>query len=96
MVYVPESVGHVGLPPCGTCGGVCVSAARSQRKRVRARVSQVLLLGTGGRTVYQGSPYAAVLYFDKHLGFKFPDRENPSDILMDIIAGKVHNENDPK
>ncbi|KAG2452836.1 hypothetical protein HYH02_002182 [Chlamydomonas schloesseri] len=57
---------------------------------------QVLLLGTGGRTVYQGSPYAAVLYFDKHLGFKFPDRENPSDILMDIIAGKVHNDKDPK
>jgi hypothetical protein len=71
-------------------------AALHARTCVHAAATQVLLLGTGGRTVYQGSPYAAVLYFDKHLGFKFPDRENPSDILMDIIAGKVHNDKDPK
>ncbi|GFR49862.1 hypothetical protein Agub_g11964 [Astrephomene gubernaculifera] len=57
---------------------------------------QVLLLGTGGRTVYLGSPYAAMLYFTKYLGYRFPDRENPSDILMDIIAGKLPCAEDPK
>ncbi|PNH07625.1 ABC transporter G family member 24 [Tetrabaena socialis] len=57
---------------------------------------QVLLLGTGGRTVYLGSPSAAMLYFTKFLGFRFPDRENPADILMDIIAGKVPCAEDPK
>jgi hypothetical protein len=31
---------------------------------------QVLLLGTGGRTVYLGSPYAAMLYFTSFLGYQ--------------------------
>ncbi|KXZ50275.1 hypothetical protein GPECTOR_17g914 [Gonium pectorale] len=57
---------------------------------------QVLLLGGGGRTVYLGSPSAAMLYFTKYLGYRFPDRENPSDILMDIIAGKLPCAGDPK
>ncbi|GIL95431.1 hypothetical protein Vretimale_1456 [Volvox reticuliferus] len=57
---------------------------------------QVLLLGGGGHTVYLGSPSAAMLYFTKYLGFEFPERENPSDILIDIIAGKVPCAGDPR
>ncbi|KAG2499694.1 hypothetical protein HYH03_002629 [Edaphochlamys debaryana] len=53
---------------------------------------QVLLLGPGGRTVYLGSPSASMLYFTTFLHFKFPDKENPSDMLMDIIAGKLRSE----
>lgn len=58
--------------------------------------TQVLLLASGGRTVYLGSPASAVLYFSQYLHFKFPNRENPADILMDIIAGKQPNMKDPR
>eukprot|EP00798_Chlamydomonas_sp_ICE-L_P004549 gene4549-14728_t len=50
---------------------------------------QVLLLGWGGKTVFMGHPGVAVLYFDRGLHFRIPRRENPADVLMDVIGGKV-------
>lgn len=50
---------------------------------------QVLLLGQGGCTVYNGPPRVAVAYFQYALGFMMPELENPADILMDIISGKL-------
>jgi len=46
---------------------------------------QVLLLGVGGNTVFQGSSEAALPYFQR-LGFMVPPRDNPADVFMDIIA----------
>ena len=53
---------------------------------------QVLLLGEGGHTVYVGQPTVALLYFEKGLKFMMPPQENPADVLLDIIAGKVPRE----
>ncbi|KAL6748717.1 hypothetical protein V8C86DRAFT_1122712 [Haematococcus lacustris] len=53
---------------------------------------QVLLLGHGGHTVFVGPPGVAVLYFHHGLGFTLPPRENPADVLMDILGGKVPRE----
>jgi ABC-type multidrug transport system ATPase subunit len=50
----------------------------------------VLLLGKGGRTVYQGPAVGSKPYF-KHLGFTMPEDENPADWVMDCIAGEVPN-----
>eukprot|EP00955_Chlamydomonas_euryale_P032635 343356-Chlamydomonas_euryale.AAC.1 len=57
--------------------------------------AQVLMLGQGGRTVYMGPPAPAVLYFQRALNFDVPHNENPADVLMDIIAGRVPRSGDP-
>ena len=56
---------------------------------------QVLLLGNGGRTVYLGPPEIAAVYFRTALGFSMAQNENPADVLMDVIGGKVARDNDP-
>lgn len=48
----------------------------------------VLLLGPGGRTVYQGPSQSAMDYFED-LGFELPPKENPADWFMDILSGGV-------
>jgi hypothetical protein len=48
----------------------------------------VLLLGKGGQTVYLGPSEKALEYFEG-LGFACPDRTNPADFFMDVIAGDV-------
>ena len=48
----------------------------------------VLLLGPGGKTVYQGSVPDAKEYFAK-LGFETPANLNPADYYMDVIGGNI-------
>ena len=54
----------------------------------------VLLLGKGGSTVYLGPSSACQEYFDG-LGFAVPDRVNPADFFMDVIAGKHERKGHP-
>ena len=49
---------------------------------------KLLLLAKGGFTVFEGKPADAVPYFSS-LGFDFPEGENPSDVLLDIISGNL-------
>ena len=56
----------------------------------------MLLLGHGGQTVYMGPPGIAVVYFRLALNFTIPKNENPADMLMDIIGGKLARDNDPR
>ena len=55
---------------------------------------EVLLLGLGGQTVYLG-PSTGALPYIRSLGFKMPEHENPADWFMDVISGKVRNEETP-
>ncbi len=48
----------------------------------------ILLLGPGGKTVYQGSVPDAAQYFSS-LGFNTPANVNPADFYMDVIGGSV-------
>lgn len=48
----------------------------------------VLLLGPGGKTVYQGSVSGAKDYFSM-LGYDTPANLNPADHYMDVIGGSV-------
>lgn len=50
----------------------------------------VLLLGVGGRTVYQGPCQGALPYF-RGIGFQMDEHENPADWFMDVISGKMSN-----
>jgi hypothetical protein len=47
----------------------------------------VLLLGDGGRTVYQGPVHLAVGYF-QHISFPPPTFDNPADFFLDVVAGE--------
>lgn len=55
----------------------------------------VLLLGRGGRTVFQGPSQAAKPYFER-LGFRMPELDNPADWIMDVISGQVKNHVNPE
>ena len=49
----------------------------------------ILLLGPGGKTVYQGTVSDAAEYFSASLGFTPPANVNPADFYMDVIGGSV-------
>lgn len=49
----------------------------------------ILLLGPGGKTVYQGTVADAAEYFSASLGFATPANVNPADFYMDVIGGSV-------
>jgi len=51
----------------------------------------VLLLGKGGQTVYQGESAKAKDYL-LGLGFRMPANENPADWFIDVLSGEVTNE----
>ena len=53
----------------------------------------ILLLGPGGKTVYQGNVLDAATYFSS-LGFNTPANVNPADFYMDVIGGSVKTEED--
>ena len=44
--------------------------------------------------MYLGPPGIAVVYFRLALNFTIPKNENPADMLMDIIGGKLARDND--
>jgi ABC-type multidrug transport system ATPase subunit len=48
----------------------------------------VLFMGPGGTTVYQGPVERATHYFER-IGFPVPPSTNPADYFLDVISGKV-------
>jgi hypothetical protein len=48
----------------------------------------ILLLGVGGKTVFEGSPDSALNYFAEK-GFPCPEYQNPADWFMDLTSGKI-------
>ncbi len=59
-----------------------------------AMFDTVLLLGTGGRTVYLGPTAFAAAYFEL-CGFIAPPLENMADFILDVISGAVSRKGDP-
>jgi ABC-type multidrug transport system ATPase subunit len=76
--------------------GINVAAVLHQpRYEIFKMFHDVLLLGTGGVTVYLGPAGQALRYFE-HLGYTSPDRTNPADFLMDVISGSGYGVPDEK
>jgi ABC-type multidrug transport system ATPase subunit len=75
--------------------GVTVIAVIHQpRYSLFRQFDEVLLLGVGGRTVYQGKTSKALEYFTKS-GFDCPANENPADFLLDVISGSIVQKGNP-
>ncbi|CAK0843259.1 unnamed protein product [Prorocentrum cordatum] len=73
-----------------TLGMTNIMVIHQPRYSLFALFDQVLLLGTGGRTVYSGRADKALPYFEG-LGFERPPADNPADWMMDVISGQVKN-----
>eukprot|EP00884_Botryococcus_braunii_P009780 jgi/Botrbrau1/18803/Bobra.0554s0001.6 len=75
-------------------GYTIVAVIHQPRYSVFAMFDELLLLGKGGSTVYQGPTWLAAHYFSS-LGWQFPAVENPGDFLLDIVTGTEPNPQDP-
>eukprot|EP00002_Diphylleia_rotans_P014506 TRINITY_DN2829_c0_g1_i1.p1 TRINITY_DN2829_c0_g1~~TRINITY_DN2829_c0_g1_i1.p1 ORF type:complete len:902 (+),score=195.71 TRINITY_DN2829_c0_g1_i1:75-2780(+) len=68
--------------------GLTISTVIHQpRYEIFAMFDRALLLGKGGRTVFQGNCKDALPYFTS-IGFQLPPHGNPADFYMDVISGK--------
>lgn len=65
-----------------------VTVIHQPRYSIFTMFDDVLLLGAGGRTMFQGPSRAALPYFEM-LGFPLPPNENPADFCLDVISGCV-------
>jgi len=75
--------------------GVNVVAVLHQPKyEIFKLFDDLLLLGKGGMTVYQGPAKDMATYFGER-GFPLPELENPADYYMDVLAGLVPHESKP-
>ena len=83
-----------GLRELTAIGRTIITVIHQPRYSIFEMFDTVLLLGPTGRTVYVGPAKLAKAYFES-LGFVFPDNENAADVLLDIIAGKVHLASNP-
>ena len=76
--------------------GVNVVAVLHQPKyEIFEIFDNVLLLGVGGRTVYLGPAQEMTAYFTR-IGFPLPPKTNPADYYMDVVAGLIPCESNPK
>lgn len=69
-------------------GLTVITVIHQPRYEIFCSFHDVLLLGKGGRTVYLGPSEKALDYFSS-IGFECPQRVNPPDFFMDVIAGTV-------
>ena len=67
--------------------GVTIAAVIHQPSyEIFQMFDDILLLAKGGRTAFYGPEGQVQGYFEK-LGYALPQRTNPADVYMDIIAG---------
>ncbi|KAJ4287203.1 hypothetical protein N0V90_012601 [Kalmusia sp. IMI 367209] len=67
-------------------GVTTITIIHQPREQIFTGFDNILLLGLGSE-IYAGPTSEAPTYFDS-LGFTFPSRANPADIIMDIINGE--------
>jgi ABC-type multidrug transport system ATPase subunit len=75
-------------------GVTVVAVVHQPRYTLFRQFDEVLLLGVGGRTVYQGKTSKALEYFTKN-GFECPPNENPADFFLDVISGSIVQKGNP-
>ena len=67
-------------------GVTTITIIHQPREQIYHGFDNILLLGLGNE-IYAGPTIEAPVYFDS-LGFTFPSRANPADVIMDIINGE--------
>jgi ABC-type multidrug transport system ATPase subunit len=69
--------------------GLTIAAVIHQpRYEIFEMFDDVLILGKGGQTVFQGAVTRCMEYFAS-LGYDMPVHANPADFLMDVVSGEV-------
>jgi ABC-type multidrug transport system ATPase subunit len=76
-------------------GRTIIMVIHQPRYSIFASMDNVIFLGTGGKTVYSGSPIDATDYFEM-LGFYAPKGVNYADFFMDVIGGTINRVNFPE
>ncbi|KAI3631015.1 hypothetical protein MIR68_010505 [Amoeboaphelidium protococcarum] len=68
-------------------GITVVAVVHQPRYEIFEQFDDVLMIAQGGNTAYLG-PREEVLDYFESLGFYFNPKNNPADVLMDILSGK--------
>ncbi|GMH39179.1 hypothetical protein BSKO_07077 [Bryopsis sp. KO-2023] len=87
VVSTLKTIAHMGV--------TSAAVVHQPSYRVMKMFDDLLLLGNGGVTVYNGPEDRVQDYFEG-LGFMFPSRANPGDVCLDIIAGHHEREGFPE
>ncbi|CAI6327815.1 unnamed protein product [Periconia digitata] len=66
-------------------GVTTITIIHQPREQIYTGFDNIMLLGNGSM-IYAGPTTSTSTYFNS-LGFTFPTRENPADVIMDIITG---------
>lgn len=78
---------HIVKKITQTIGITAISVIHQPRYEIYENFDDVLLLATGGSSVFLG-PREHLQEYMENLGFYFPPNNNPADVIMDILAGK--------
>ena len=70
-----------------TTGISIITVIHQPRFEIFDQFDDLLMIAPGGSTVYMGPSDNALTYF-QNMGFYFAPRNNPADVLMDIVGGK--------
>ena len=73
-------------------GTTVVAVIHQPRYSIFTLFDQLLLLGKGGATVYNGPTIYAEEYFES-IGFPCPETENVADFILDVCAGIISRQN---
>ena len=68
-------------------GITVVAVIHQPRFEIFEEFDDLLLIAPGGRTAYMGPRSEVIPYFES-IGFYFDPKNNPADVLMDILSGK--------
>ena len=68
-------------------GITVVAVIHQPRFEIFEEFDDLLLIAPGGRTAFMGPRSDVIPYFES-LGFYFDPKNNPADVLMDILSGK--------
>lgn len=69
-------------------GMTVVAVVHQPRYEIFSTFDDILLLTPSGNTAYMG-PISKVEDYFSNLGYKFELKQNPADILVDIVSGKI-------
>ncbi|KAM0848208.1 hypothetical protein ACQ4PT_054533 [Festuca glaucescens] len=70
-------------------GSVVVLTIHQPSARILGTLGRLLLI-SGGRTVYAGTPAGLKLFFSEFVGTPIPDNENPAEFALDTIRDLEH------
>jgi ABC-type multidrug transport system ATPase subunit len=63
-------------------------AVNQPRAEIWNALDELLILSTGGRTVFHGHRSEVAAYMQQSFGLKFPPESNPADVVLDAVSAR--------